>query len=140
MSIAAVLAPVFVQVLLTIILLFWSGRVRYAAVAGGEVHPRDIALREPKWPRRATQVANSYQNQLELPLLFYVLTVLAIITRKADLLFVILAWVFVVSRIFHAAIHVTSNHLGRRFGAFVAGVVVLAVMWVVFAIRVLFGS
>ena len=34
--------------------------------------------------------------------------------KKADLLFVLMAWVFVVLRILHAAIHVTSNHVGHR--------------------------
>ena len=41
------------------------------------------------------------------------------------------------TRIVHAAIHVTSNHVGHRFQAFPAGAVVLLLMWVVFAIRIL---
>jgi len=55
----------------------------------------------------------AYHNQLELPVLFYVLTILVIITRHADFLFVVLAWVFVLLRVAHAAVHVTSNHLGQ---------------------------
>ncbi len=66
------------------------------------MHPRDIALREPNWPPHVAQVSNAYQNQLELPVLFYVLTILAWITRQADLLFVLLAWVFVALRLLHA--------------------------------------
>ena len=49
-----------------------------------------------------------------MPVLFYVLTVLAVITKQADLLFVLLAWVFVLSRLAHAYIHVTSNDLRLR--------------------------
>ena len=66
-------------------------------------------------------------------MLFYVLTILAIITRQADLLFVVLAWVFVVLRVVHAYVHVTSNHVGAR-GSRPSrpSVVVLAVMWVIF--------
>jgi hypothetical protein len=139
MSIQAVLLPLFAQVALTFFLLFWTGRARVAAVRRGDVHPRDIALRESNWPKHETQIANAYHNQLELPVLFYVLTILAIITRHADLLFVVLAWVFVVSRLVHAYIHLTSNRLGRRFVAFAVGVVVLLIMWVIFAVRLLLG-
>ena len=139
MSIQAVLLPLFVQVALTFFLLFWTGRARVAAVRRGDVHPRDIALRESNWPKRETQIANAYHNQLELPVLFYVLTILAIITRHADLLFVLLAWLFVLLRLVHVYIHLTSNHVGRRYAAFAAGVLVLLVMWVIFIARLLFG-
>jgi len=46
MSIAAVLAPVFVQMAMTFVLLFWMGGLRGRALAGGAVRPADIALGE----------------------------------------------------------------------------------------------
>jgi len=139
MSIQAILLPLFVQVALTFVLGFWTGGARFAAVRRGEVRPRDIALRQPNWPQQETQIANAYQNQLELPVLFYVLTILAVFTRHADLLFVVLAWIFVLSRLVHVYIHVTSNHVGQRFAAFLVGAVVLAGMWLIFALRILLG-
>jgi hypothetical protein len=139
MSIQAVLLPLLVQVALTFALLFWNGRLRFAAVKRGEVRPTDVALREPKWPSRSLQVGNAYQNQLELPVLFYLLTILAWATRTADLVFVILAWVFVILRLAQAYIHVTDNNLARRGAAFGAGAIVLLVMWLIFAIRILLG-
>ena len=139
MSIPTILAPLFVLVALTFVMLFWTGGVRVAAVRRGEVHPREVALRQPNWGKRETQIANAYQNQLELPVLFYVLTVLAIITRHADLLFVLLAWVFVTLRVIHVAIHVTSNNMSQRFAAFASSAIVLAIMWSIFAFRILIG-
>jgi hypothetical protein len=138
MSVQAVFLPLLVQVALTFALLFWTGRVRTRAVRAGKVHVRDIALGQQNWPPRPTQIANAYHNQLELPLLFYVVTILAWSTGQADLLFVVLAWVFVLLRLAHAAIHVTSNRVPRRFAAFVAGVFVLLAMWGLFAVRLLF--
>ena len=81
---------------------------------GGAAHPSKIALREPNWPARTQQVGNCFANQFELPVLFYVLTILAIITRHADVVFVVLAWVFVLSRLAHAIVHTTSNRVMRR--------------------------
>jgi hypothetical protein len=136
MTVQAILAPLFVLVALTFALMIWMGALRVAAVRRGEVRVRDIALRQPNWPPRAQQISNCFDNQFQLPVLFYVLTIVALFLRKADLLFVVMAWIFVLLRIVHAAIHVTSNRVGIRFQAFAAGMVVLLLMWIVFAVRV----
>jgi hypothetical protein len=139
MTIPAVLLPVFVQVGLTFFLLFWMGAVRLRALKGREVRLGDIALRQPAWPERPTQISNAYDNQFQLPVLFYALVPLALITRKADLLFVVLSWIFVATRLAHAAIHTTSNNVQQRFMAFLAGAIVLLIMWIVFAAHILLG-
>ncbi|MCK9912515.1 MAPEG family protein, partial [Microbacteriaceae bacterium K1510] len=80
----------------------WMGALRRRALNSGAVKPEDIALRQPNWPRRAQQVANNFQNQLELPMLFYAVVAIILITSTNSIVFVILAWVFVASRIVHA--------------------------------------
>jgi len=60
-----------------------------------------------------------------------------VIARQADLLFVVMAWVFVLLRLVHAGIHVTSNNMALRGPVFALGAVVLAVMWAIFIVRVL---
>ena len=139
MSISTVLLPVFVQIALTFGLLVWTGMSRRAAIVDGRTRVADVSLGQSAWPERATQIGRSFQNQLETPMLFYVLTALAIITQKADLLFVIMAWLFVLTRLAHAYVHVTSNHMNLRFKAFLAAVAVLMTMWTIFAVRVLGG-
>ena len=139
MSIQAVLLPLFVEVILTFVLLYWMAYVRTRAIRIGEIKAQNIALREPNWPPGITQVGNAYHNQLELPVLFYVLTILSLVTRHADLLFVVLAWVFVASRIVHAYIHVTDNNVNRRGPIFGLGALVLTIMWLVFMVRILLG-
>jgi len=139
MSIQAVLLPLFVEVALTFVLLFWMAYGRTRAIRVGEIKMRDIALREPNWPPGITQVGNAYHNQLELPVLFYVLTILSLVTRHADLLFVVLAWIFVASRVVHAYIHVTDNNVNRRGPMFGLGALVLTIMWLVFMVRILLG-
>ncbi|HEY7245429.1 MAG TPA: MAPEG family protein [Xanthobacteraceae bacterium] len=139
MSIQAVLLPLFVQVALTFLLLGWMAGLSRQAVLRGQVKLQDVALREPSWPPRNLQIRNAFQNQLETPVLFYVLTILAWITRHADLLFVIMAWVYVGLRIVHAYVHVTDNYVPRRGAAFLASTIVLALMWAIFIIRILLG-
>lgn len=140
MTFPAILAPVFVQVALTFALLLWLAVLRTGALRRGEVKPADIALGERGWPARTEQIANAFANQLELPLLFYVLVILALITRKADLLFVVMSWLFVAARLVHAFIHTGSNVVQVRGPAFGVGVLILLIMWVIFALKILFGA
>jgi len=137
MSIHMVLLPVFVQVALTFGLLLWMADARRRALVKGETKFRDIALRQPNWPVRATQVGNCYSNQFELPVLFYVLIALALPLRHADFLIVVLSWVFVITRFVHAGIFVNSNDVRQRSLAWFAGALVLLVMWIYFALKIL---
>jgi hypothetical protein len=139
MSLQAILAPLFVQVALTFFLMFAMGTVRTRSIRRGEVKMRDIALGQPAWTEQATKLGNAFRNQFEMPVLFYVLVVLAIIARKADVLFVVMSWLFVVLRIVHAFIHSGTNNVPRRFFAYLAAALVLLVMWIIFAARVLLG-
>jgi len=137
MTIQAVLAPLFVQVALTFALLFWMGFRRVGAIRRGEVAASEVALGQKTWSERTLQVGNAFQSQFELPVLFYVLVILAWVTRQADLLFVVMAWLFVAFRLVHAAIHTTTNRLSHRFMVFLLGAVVLMAMWAIFALRIL---
>lgn len=137
MTIQMVLLPVFAQVALTFALLFWMAASRRASLVSGETKMRDIALGQPAWPAKPQQVSNCYASQFQVPLLFYIIVILAWITKQADLLFVVMAWIFVLTRLAHATIHTTSNHVPTRFNAFAAGVLVLLAMWIIFAVRIL---
>ena len=137
MSVQMVLLPLMVQIGLTFALLIAMVGLRRQTLVSGETKIRDIALGEPNWPARATQVGNCYRNQFELPVLFYALIALALPLRHADLFIVLMSWIFVITRLIHAGVFVTSNDLGRRSVAWLAGALVLLVMWLYFAIRIL---
>ncbi|MEW6452165.1 MAG: MAPEG family protein [Pseudomonadota bacterium] len=137
MTVQMILAPLFVQVLLTFAVMLGMMFYRTRSLLSGETRFESIALREPNWPTRPTQFAYAFGNQFELPVLFYVLTILAMITRHADLLFVILAWVFVVLRIWQALVHITNNNVRVRGGLYGLGAIVLLVMWIIFIVRIM---
>jgi hypothetical protein len=139
MSLQAVLLPLFVEVILTFVLMLQMGALRRADYSSGAVKADDIALREPRWPQRTSQAANAFSNQFELPVLFYVLTILAWVTRHAGIVFVVLAWIFVICRVLQAYVHVTSNVVRYRGLFYSIGAVVLMIMWALFIIEVLTG-
>lgn len=139
MSVQFVLLPLFVQVLLTFSVMLGMMYFRTSTLQRGETRFDDIALREPNWPRRATQFGHSFSNQFELPVLFYTLTILEIMTHHADRFFVVLAWVFVAARVLQAAVHVTSNNVRIRGAFYGVGALILVAMWVIYAVRILFA-
>ena len=139
MSIQFVLLPLFVEVALTLGLLLWLAMIRRNDFKNGAVDIARITLREPNWPARTQQVAYSFSNQFELPVLFYVLTILEIITRHADFIFIVLAWIFVLTRFGQAYVHTTSNVVLRRGAWYGIGALALIVMWIVFVVRILLG-
>jgi hypothetical protein len=137
MTVQMILLPLFVEVILTFVLLFTMAPLRTRDFVSGAVRPEDIALREQKWPKRTTQFANAFSNQFELPVLFYVLTILEYVTHLAGIVFVVLAWIFVVFRILQAYVHVTSNIVRLRGAFFAISAVVLAIMWLIYIVQVL---
>jgi hypothetical protein len=139
MTIPMILAPLFVLVVMTFVLIVLLPVRSVPLLRRGEVQAQDIDLRQPNWPRRIQQINNSYTSQFELPVLFYVLTILAIATKHADFLFVVMAWIFVLARLAHTYIHVTSNNVNVRGPVFGLGVLVLAIMWLIFIVRIMLG-
>jgi len=140
MNATQLLYPVFVQVALTFVLLFWMGRARLAALTNRELKVSDVSLGQRAWPAKVMQISNTYQNQFELPMLFFALVAFAMINpRNVDIVMIVLAWGFVVSRIAHAAIYTTSNAIRQRFSAFLIGGIFLLAMWVLFAARIIAG-
>ncbi len=137
MSVPMVLLPVFVLVGLAFYLLMWMAVARRNAIVKEGTRIRDIALGQPNWPVRTTQIGNCFKNQFEMPVLFYILIALALPLRHADLVIVSLSWIFVATRFVHAGIFVTSNDLNYRSLAWFAGVLVVFAMWVYFALRIL---
>jgi hypothetical protein len=117
MSVQWVLLPVFVLVGLTFALLLGARR---SAAANRETKISDIAL-----------------DQFGLPVLFYVLIAIALPIRHADLIIVMLSWVFVVCRLVHAGLLVKSNDTNQRSMAWLSSALVLFAMWVYFALKIL---
>ena len=119
MSIPMILLPVFVLVGLTFVLLL------------------GIGARNRTAGNRAAPAVDSLSGLFDLPMLFYVLIAIALPLRHADLIIVMLSWVFVVTRFAHAGIFVTSNDVRTRSLAWFASAIVLFAMWFYFALKIL---
>ena len=71
-------------------------------------------------------------NLLEMPVLFYVLCVAVYVAHHVTPVVVILAWSYVVLRLAHSAIHLTTNRVIHRLVAFALSNFVLLFLWIDF--------
>jgi hypothetical protein len=134
---ALLVAAMLGQGAIALVLLCILGVIRVPMVATGRMLVDRVALSREPWPEHEKKIANAVDNQFQLPLLFYVACGLALYFG-AGWLEVVLAWLFVLSRIVHAVIFGTSNNVYARFFAYAFGFVVLVVFCIDLALRLLF--
>lgn len=125
------------QVLLTLGIVVWMGFERVPRVARGEIAVKDIAVDGQAYPLRARLLSNSFDNQFQLPVLFYVATLLLLWSGGVSWFELALAWLFVALRYGHAAVHVTTNRVYRRFFIYTAGLVVLGLLWLWLVVKLI---
>ena len=126
-----------IQAFLAIGLVFWLGFERVPRVNRGEIRIADIAVDRSAYPLKARLLSNSFDNQFQLPVLFFIGALILLVSGLVGWVDVALGWLFVALRFVHAAIHVTSNNVPRRFVAYTAGLAVLALFWLWLVLRIL---
>ncbi len=126
----AIFQPVLAQIALTFVVGFVMLGARIHAVATGRVSERYFLLVKGDAPEHLLRLSNNLNNLLALPMLFYVMCLVAFVTGHADERFLTLAWLFFASRVLHSVIHITYNHLLQRMVAFLVGLVLLIIMLV----------
>ncbi|WP_137929834.1 MAPEG family protein [Mesorhizobium comanense] len=128
--------PMLAHVLLIYIVYAVLGRRRYVAVKSGEAKVGQYKARSSE-PASCVSVASNLSNQFELPVLFYALCLTLHLTNGVNYLTLALMWIFVVSRYFHAWVHLTSNNLLLRSRSFFLGAVIILLGWIWLALHLL---
>lgn len=96
----AILWPMFALAAWTVCVLLVVAIKRVLAGVSGKVHPREYSLGESqKVPAEISLPNRNYMNLLELPVLFYVICVVAYVTSSTTQQLVLLAWSYVALRV-----------------------------------------
>ena len=77
---------------------------------------------------------NNLRNLFEMPVLYFALVPLLMLTRQVDVAQIVLAWLFVVARAGHSFVHIGPKMVKLRLVAYLASSVVLLAMWIGFFI------
>ncbi len=89
----------------------------------------DAALR---YFRPVEMPANNLANLFELPVLYFALVPLLLITGSTNGFQVLLAWAFVLLRMGHSVIHIGPKKVQARFIVYLLSTIVLFAMWIGF--------
>ena len=133
----AVFVPMSVLALWTGCMMFMVGFSRIRAVRARRVRPGAFRLGESAdVPSDVTVWNRNLMNLLEMPLLFYVVSIAFYVTHQVTPSVVKLAWIYLALRLAHSLVHVTSNHILLRLSSFAASNIVLLTLWIRFISRV----
>ena len=123
-----IFVPVIVQVLMTLLIYVRLIKVKIREIRAGRVDKTRSPLHEDAWPESVKVINNNIRNQFELPVLFYVISVVLWTLDSVHGLAVAAASLFVLSRIAHALVHLSSNYVPNRRRYFTIGWWVLLFM------------
>ena len=134
----AIFWPMIAHVVLVYIVyaLLSTGRVR--AVKEGKATVSQFRENKEE-PEYSLFVRNNLENQFELPVLFHACCLALFVTGNATLYPVLLAWLFIISRYAHSYIHIKTNRIRHRRPLFLAGFLILALMWLWLAVKLALG-
>ena len=125
-----ILYPALALFVLTAVCVFRLGYLRFAAIRSGEISPRFFkTYKDYDEPEKLRVHARHVANLFEAPVLFYAIVVIAFVTGQVGWLPVALAWGYVLLRIAHSYVHLTSNYVPLRFQLFAASWIALIVLW-----------
>jgi len=116
-----ILWPVVIQIALTAYIYIRLKNVKVEAVRTANIDRQARALRPDAWPDSVIQVNNNIRNQFELPVLFYVVTLILWELAAVNPVTLGLAWLFALSRLVHAYIHTGPNIVKYRLRVFTVG-------------------
>lgn len=132
----AIFWPMIGHVLLVFLIYGLLSLRRKAAVMSGNAKISQFRENQNE-PAQSLFVRNALGNQFELPVLFHIACLSLYVTQGVGTVSLAMAWVFVVSRYAHTAIHVTSNRIRYRQPAFIAGFVMVFVLWILLALQLI---
>ena len=125
----ATIWPMIAHVALVFCLYLLLSSRRMGAVREGRAQP-DQFRENREEPAESLVVKNAIANQFELPVLFYAVSILLYLVDADNPVTVAGGWLFVALRYAHAYVHVTSNRLRYRRPLFIAGLLVVMLLWI----------
>jgi hypothetical protein len=125
------LYPMFSMVLLTFIVACIAVKARFASVKNKTVRAKFYSLMNgQEVPDIITKTTRNFNNQFEVPVLFYVVCSLYIFWDINSYFALINAWLFVGLRIVHSYIHLTYNHVLHRMLTFWFSLLCVMALWI----------
>jgi hypothetical protein len=132
----AIFLPMIAQVLLTYAIYLLISSRRIGAIRAGKAKASDFKVPVIE-PESSATAARNLVNQFELPVLFYIACLSLYVTGGAGMAAILISWAFVLVRMAHAYVHVTSNRVGLRRRLFIASFMINLCQWGLLVVHIL---
>ena len=138
----AILWPTFALVALIALVWFWLTVERGRHIKRSPPRAEDFASGEAalRYFQPVELPANNFRNLFEMPVLYFALVPLLMITHQASHIQVQLAWAYVVLRALHSFIHIVVRKVHIRAPVYWLSCAALMAMWIGFAINIATAS
>ncbi len=138
----AILWPTFALVALIFVVWFTLFVQRFGHFRRNPPRAEDLATGEAalRYFQPVEMAANNLRNLFEMPVLYFALVPLLLVTNQADHIQVLLAWAFVILRVGHSIIHIGPKKVQPRFLVYLASCVVLSAMWIGFFVDTVWAA
>lgn len=124
------------QIVITIYCYSAMSKARVAAVRGNRVQPDNYKATTDE-PEDLRVYTRAVANQFEMPVVFYVLVLAALMATTASWITVALAWIYVILRGIHAREMIGDNTVLKRRKIFIQSARIILLMVVEFVIALL---
>ena len=124
------------QIVITIYCYSAMSKARVAAVRGNRVQPDNYKATTDE-PEDLRVYTRAVANQFEMPVVFYVLVLAALMAATASWITVALAWIYVILRGIHAREMIGDNTVLKRRKIFIQSARIILLMVVEFVIALL---
>jgi hypothetical protein len=119
---AAIFGPFFAMMLLTLVVWIYMYVRRIGFLNTQQVEPDALtpALLAEISPPSVANPSDNLKNLTEIPVLFYALCLYLNVSAAVDAIYLWAAWIFVLFRVLHSAVHCTINRVMVRFSLYAA--------------------
>jgi hypothetical protein len=124
------LYAMFAMVILTTSVGVIAVTSRVQGVRNKQIPIKAFRTMQGELPDFVLRTTRNYNNQFELPVLFYVACTLYLALGIHSTFALATAWLFVFSRVIHAIVHLTYNNILHRMCVFWIGVILALALWV----------
>ena len=123
--------PVVALVLWSLIMWLWMYATRLPAIATMKIKMDSNApagLQMSQLPPKVRWKADNYNHLMEQPTLFYAIVLCLVFLGAATEANIFAAWAYVVLRVLHSLVQITSNKVMVRFSIFLLSTIVIIIM------------
>jgi hypothetical protein len=121
--------PMFAMVLLTFAVALWMMYTRVKAVSSGKMKFSYFKTYDGNATEMVLKTTRHFTNLFEVPVLFYATLLTIMVLDISSSAILLLAWLFVITRILHAIIHIFVANIYPRMGVYMLSWLTVLGLW-----------